>query len=78
LLALPCVTTREPNQLKRTMIWCFVLVGACMATVFICQNLAGNPPPAFRASANWPLIMAWLPILLFGPLAVFMLDRMKT
>ncbi|HRK30734.1 MAG TPA: LptF/LptG family permease, partial [Tepidisphaeraceae bacterium] len=78
LLALPCVTTREPNQLKRTIVWCFVVVGACMAMVFICQNLAGNPPPQFRTSPNWPLMMAWAPILVFGPLAVFMLDRMKT
>jgi len=78
LLALPCVTTREPNQLKRNIMWCFVLVGGCMATVFITQNLAGNPPPAFKTAANWPLIMAWLPILLFGPLAVYLLDRMKT
>jgi lipopolysaccharide export LptBFGC system permease protein LptF len=78
LLALPCVTTREPGQLKKSLIWCFVLVGGCMATVFITQNLAGSPPEAFRESANWPLMMAWLPILLFGPLAVFLLDRMKT
>jgi lipopolysaccharide export LptBFGC system permease protein LptF len=78
LLALPCVTTREPSALKRQVVWCFILVGLCMATVFITQNLAGNPPPGMRNAPNWPLVMAWLPILVFGPLAVFLLDRMKS
>ncbi|MCS7034483.1 MAG: LptF/LptG family permease [Phycisphaerae bacterium] len=78
LLALACLTTREPGALRRQVVWCFVLVGLCMATVFVTQNLAGNPPPGMRNAPNWPLIMAWLPILIFGPLAVFLLDRMKT
>lgn len=78
LLALACVTTREPSRVKAAVMACFVLVGLCMAMVFVTQNLAGNPPRAFVNSPNWPLIMAWLPILLFGPLAVYLLDKMKT
>jgi lipopolysaccharide export LptBFGC system permease protein LptF len=78
LLAIPCVTTREPGRLKENMIWCIGLVGGCMATVFVAQNLAGNPPPGITWSANWPLYLAWIPIVPFGLIAVVMLDRMKT
>jgi lipopolysaccharide export system permease protein len=78
LLAIPCVTTREPAKLKQNLIWCVVLVGACMGTVFVCQNLAGNPPPGINWNQNWPLYLAWLPIVPFSIAAVVMLDRMKT
>lgn len=78
LLAIPCVTARDPTRLKQNILWCFVLVGACMATVFIAQNLAGNPPPGIEWTANWPLVLAWLPIVPFALLAVVLLDRMKT
>jgi hypothetical protein len=78
LLAIPCVTAREPGRIKQNMIWCIGLVGACMGVVFLAQNLAGNPPPGIQWSANWPLYLAWLPVVPFGLIAVIMLDRMKT
>lgn len=78
LLAIPCVTTRDPSRLKQNIVWCFLLVGSCMATVFVAQNLAGNPPPGIQWTANWPLLLAWLPIVPFALLAVVLLDRMKT
>jgi hypothetical protein len=44
---------------------------------FLGQQMSGQPPRASLA-AQWPAIMAWLPILIFGPIAVFLLDRVET
>lgn len=77
LLAIPCVLTREPTQLKASATKCLFLTGSCLVTSFLAQQMAGHPLSPQLAS-QWPAIMAWLPILLFGPVAVFLLDRVKT
>lgn len=78
LLAIPCVLTREPTQLRTATARIFVLIGACMATIFITQNMAGRPPGDPQLASVWPALMAWLPIFIFGPIAIWMLDRLKT
>ena len=78
LLAIPCVLTREPMQLRTATLRIFVLIGSCMAMIFICQTLAGQPPLDPQLANVWPAIMAWLPIFAFGPIAIWMLDRLKT
>lgn len=55
-----------------------MITGACMATVFLCYQLAGTPPAGSDWADRWPAIMSWAPILIFGPVAVFLLDRVKT
>ena len=77
LLAIPCVMTRQPTQLKAAATKCLALVGLCMATTFIGQQMSGQPLHAGLAQ-HWPALMAWAPILIFGPIAVFMLDRVET
>ena len=77
LLAIPCVLTRQPGQLKAAAIKCLVLSGLCLGTVFLAQLLA-NTPPTPDLTMTWPAIMAWMPIFLFGPLAVWLLDRVQT
>jgi len=77
LLAIACVLSREPTRLKSAATWCLALTGLCMATTFLGQQLTGTPPNPNWAP-QWPAIMAWLPILLFGPVAVFLLDRVET
>jgi len=77
LLAIPCCLTREPGQLKIAATKCLILVGACMAMVFLARQMAGNPPSPALA-AHWPLIMAWLPIFIFLPLAIWLLDQTHT
>jgi lipopolysaccharide export LptBFGC system permease protein LptF len=77
LLAIACVLSREPTRLKSAATWCLALTGLCMATTFIGQQLTGSPPSP-QLAPQWPAIMAWLPILIFGPIAVFMLDRVET
>ncbi len=78
LLAISCVLIRELGQFRFAVMKCIILVGFCMATVFMCQNFAGNPPEGAEWADRWPALMAWMPIFIFGPLSVFLMDRVKT
>ena len=79
LLAIPCVLTREPGTLKTATMRALVLTGGCMASIFLARQLAGNPPATAASWSNqWPLLMAWVPIFIFLPLAIFLLDRTHT
>jgi lipopolysaccharide export system permease protein len=77
LLAIPCVLTREPGRLKAGATQCLVLTGLAMGSIFLAQQIANNPPTPALA-AQWPAVMAWAPIFVFGPLAVYLLDRVRT
>jgi hypothetical protein len=47
-----------------------------MGTAFVAQQFT---PPADSAWAlQWPAILAWLPVFMFGPLSIYLLDRVKT
>jgi lipopolysaccharide export LptBFGC system permease protein LptF len=78
LLAISAVLTREPRQLKSAAGRCILLCGLCMAAAFLGHELADQEAliPAFKN--QWPALMVWLPIFAFGPLSVFLLDRVKT
>jgi lipopolysaccharide export system permease protein len=77
LLAIPCVLNREPGKLKAAATKCLILTGIGMGSIFLSQQIAANPPD-LRMAAQWPALMAWVPIFIFGPVAVFLLDRVKT
>lgn len=77
LLACPTVLTREPGRLKTAAMRCLLLCGSCMGTVFISYQLAATPPSADWAR-QWPALMAWMPIFIFGPVAAWLLDTIKT
>jgi len=78
LLAIPCVLTREPGRLKSAATRCLILTGIGMGSMFLSHQLAGSPPAGTDWAVTWPALMAWMPVLLFGPVAVFLLDRVKT
>jgi lipopolysaccharide export system permease protein len=78
LLSIGAMLTREPGQLQKRSMICFGVTGACLAMVFVCQHLAALPPPNLSWADHWPAVMSWLPIFLFGPLSVWMLDRVKS
>jgi lipopolysaccharide export system permease protein len=78
LLAVPCILTREPGRVKQGIFACVFVCGACLATIFLSYQLAGTPPAGAQWADRWPAIMAWMPIIIFGPIAVFLLDRVKT
>ena len=71
LLAIPCVLTREPGRLKTAATRCLILTGIGMGSMFLSHQLAGSPPAGADWAVTWPALMAWMPVLLFGPLAVF-------
>jgi hypothetical protein len=77
LLACPSVLTREPGQMKTAAMRCLILCGLCMGTVFITYQLASHPPEDFL-TRQWPALMAWIPIFIFAPISVWLLDRVKT
>ncbi|MGE5608091.1 MAG: LptF/LptG family permease [Bacillota bacterium] len=82
LLASACLLTREPQLLKTSATRCVLWCGACLSMVFMGQELANLPPALVTAipsiHAQWPALMAWLPIFIYGPLSVWLLDRIKT
>ena len=80
LLAVPAVLTREPGQLRRAAGRALIWTGLAMGAVFVCQTLAADVPaglpPAWRD--RWPALLSWLPVFAFGPIGVWMIDRMET
>lgn len=77
LLAVASILTREPNAMKVAATRTVLVTAVCFAVVFISHQLAGRPPTP-EATWYWPALMLWLPVFIFGPLAVVMLDRLKT
>jgi hypothetical protein len=78
LLAIPAVMTFDPKTLKTAATKCLVLMGLAMSSVFVCQQIAGKPPLGESWVSMWPALMSWTPIFLFTPVAIWLLDRMKT
>jgi lipopolysaccharide export LptBFGC system permease protein LptF len=78
LLAIPAVLTFDPKTLKTAATKCLFLVGSAMPSVFLCQQLAGQPPLGNTWISLWPALMSWTPIFIFAPLAIWLLDRVKT
>jgi lipopolysaccharide export system permease protein len=75
LLAIPCVMSREPGKIKQGIAACVALCGACLGTIFLSYQLAGTPPAGDQWADRWPALMTWMPIFIFGPVAVWLLDR---
>jgi lipopolysaccharide export system permease protein len=78
LVAIPCVLTREVGKLKTSILKCLVLVGLCMASYFIAYQIAGRPPTGPEWTDRWPAMIAFAPVLIFGAVAVLLLDRLGT
>jgi lipopolysaccharide export LptBFGC system permease protein LptF len=77
LLAVSTVLTREPGFLKTAAAKCMILTTLCSVSMFLANQLAGSPMSATMINL-WPALMAWLPIFIFGPLAVYLLDHVKS
>jgi lipopolysaccharide export LptBFGC system permease protein LptF len=78
LLSISAVLTRDPQQLKSSATKAIILCGLCMTAAFASQEFAGNPPANAVIADKWPALMAWVPIFVFGPLSVILLDKVKT
>lgn len=70
LVGIPFLLTREPRQLVFNMFYCTAATSIIFAATFVLYQAAGTVVP--------PVLGAWLPVLLFAPVAVAMLDTIKT
>lgn len=78
LLAMAALLSRDSSRLKVRAFQCVTVVAIVMAFTFFFQQLAGTPPAGTQWLNTWPALMAWMPLIIFGPVAVWMLDRVKT
>lgn len=75
MVSLPVLVCRDPRSMKSAVMTSFALTGACMIVCFVCKMLATEPLLSNKAI---PDLWAWLPVLVFVPIAVIQLDSMKT
>jgi hypothetical protein len=66
MIGLPFILSRERN-IRASAALCLLMVGAFYVFIYVCRYM--------DLPAMWA---AWLPVLLFGPLAVVMIDAIKT
>jgi len=66
LLGLPFILSRERN-VKTSAGMCILVVGIYFAFIQLCGQMEVSP-----------LMAAWLPIFVFGPISILMLDSVKT
>lgn len=70
-LGIPFFLNRERPSVLVAGARCLGLCGACYVVTFICQNVDVS-------GLSYPALPAWLPVLIFGPVAVVMMDSIKT
>ncbi|MCL2641571.1 MAG: LptF/LptG family permease [Phycisphaerales bacterium] len=70
LIGIPFLLTREPSRLIQNMMYCVGVTAVVFAVTFLLFSLSGKTIS--------PLLAAWLPVLIFGPISVVMLDSIKT
>ncbi len=74
MISLPILVCRDPKAMKTATMISFGITGACLMVNFACKLLATEA--IFQRVM--PEFWAWLPILIFLPIAIFELDSMKT
>jgi lipopolysaccharide export LptBFGC system permease protein LptF len=71
-LGMPFFLNRERPSVLVAGGQCLLVCGACYVATFICQGIDLS---SLGAS---PALPAWIPVLAFGPIAVLLLDGIKT
>jgi lipopolysaccharide export system permease protein len=74
LVSLPILVCRDPRSMKSAIVVSFAVTTACYIVTFACKMLATEV--FFERIV--PEIWAWIPVIIFGPVAVVELDSMKT
>jgi lipopolysaccharide export system permease protein len=72
LISLPILVCREPKAMKSAIMISFIISTTCFIVTFGCKMAAGEAV-LFR-----PELWAWLPVLIFLPVALVEIDAMKT
>ena len=74
LIALPVLVCRDPKNMKSAIVISFTVTMACFIVMFGCKMFAGE----ILFNQIRPAFWAWLPIMLFFPVALVEIDSMKT
>jgi lipopolysaccharide export system permease protein len=74
LIALPVLVCRDPKNMKSAIVTSFTVTTACFVVTFGCKMFAGE---IFFDKIR-PALWAWLPIVIFMPIAFVEIDSMKT
>jgi hypothetical protein len=69
LLGLPFFLDRSPANVLGDAGKCLSVCGLCYVVTFVAQNIRSETASAFPA---------WIPIFIFGTLAMVLLDRVRT
>lgn len=72
MICLPILVCRDPKSMKSAIMVSFNMVGLCLIVTFVCRMLSAE---AFFGRVE---LWAWLPVLIFTPIAFIELDSMKT
>ncbi len=70
LLAAPLIVSREPKSVFMEMVKAMLVIIAGFGLTFVSHQLGGQQLT--------PLLAAWVPVVILGPLAVLVLDAVKT
>jgi len=74
MVSLPVLICRDPRTMKSAVMVSFALTAACFVTTFVCKMFATE----VIFERVMPEFWAWLPVLIFLPIAFIELDSMKT
>lgn len=69
-LGLPFFLNREPHNVLVSVGFCLLLTILCFMLAFVSQMVAGT--------TQSPALAAWLPIMVFGPVAAILMENIKT
>jgi lipopolysaccharide export system permease protein len=70
ILGLPFFLNRAPHNVLVSVGMCLMVAIGCFILAFVSQTMA--------ASSQYPALAAWLPIMVFGPLAAILMENVKT
>lgn len=74
MVCLPILVCRDPKSMKSAVMISFGVTTACFITTFVCKMLATE----VFFDHVMPELWAWLPVVIFLPIAFIELDSMKT
>lgn len=74
MVALPVLVCRDPKSMKAAVTVSFSITGSCFLLVFVCKMVATEAVFGRIIPHFW----AWLPVIIFLPIAFIELDSMKT
>jgi lipopolysaccharide export LptBFGC system permease protein LptF len=74
MVCLPILVCRDPKSMKTAVVISFATTATCFITTFICKMFATE----VVFGGVMPELWAWLPVVIFLPIAFIELDAMKT